>query len=287
VITRFAPAKINLNLHVGPPQADGRHPLDSLVVFAKDIGDTLHVTPSDGFALAITGPFAESLQAESDNLVLRAGRLLADHAGIKPLAHMVLEKHLPIASGIGGGSSDAAAALHGLNALWAIGASYQDLVALGAQLGADVPACVNGQPLRMTGTGESLASAPLLPALPALLVNPGFACPTGRVYQTYDGLGASPLIEPRDLPDAQGLEQAFALLSGLSNDLEAAAISCVPEIGALLERLGLLPGVRLVRMSGSGATCFALFDSLDHAFAAKALLTGEPRYWAQAGVLNG
>jgi 4-diphosphocytidyl-2-C-methyl-D-erythritol kinase len=265
----FAPAKLNLTLRVGPPQVDGRHPLDSLVCFTKRLGDYLSVGTSADLELEISGPFGEGLSAGKDNLVCRAAKILADAGGIPAKASIRLIKNLPIASGIGGGSADAAAAMHALNEFWELYLPLPDLLALGAQLGADVPACLTGQSVHMTGTGETLSPVGPLAAMGVVLVNPGLACPTGPVYRAYDDLGAGPDLVIQPVPDVSDRESLLAYLLEVPNDLERAAISLVPEIGEAMEHLAASPNVRFVRMSGSGASCFALYDDEPSAEAGK------------------
>jgi 4-diphosphocytidyl-2-C-methyl-D-erythritol kinase len=261
-ITVFAPAKINLTLGVGGAQLDGRHPLDSLVAFTRTIGDKLTLEPDHELSLTIDGPFSDGLSSDNDNLVLRAAHLLADQFGAKQGVHIRLTKSLPIASGIGGGSADAAAALIGLNSLWGGGLSLKHLQDLAAKLGADVPACVSGQPLRMTGTGETTQNIGSLPSLGIVLVNPLVPCPTGPVYRRFDEMGhARPLLQQL-LPALTKPADLLAYLHQTPNDLEPAAQSLVPEIGTTLAAIASSPGVLLTRMSGSGATCFGLYESL-------------------------
>lgn len=267
-----APAKINLSLRVGSPQLDGRHPLDSLVCFTCTIGDTLHLEAADTVSLTIEGPFAPGLSVEATNLVVRAARLLAEQTGVSKGAAITLTKALPVASGIGGGSADAAAALIGLNQLWGTGASPDQLQSWSGALGADVPACVLGQNLRMTGTGETIAKIGQLPRLGILLVNPLVACPTGAVFQKYDVFGTFCQIDPTPLPDLNTQISLLNYLSATPNDLEASACALVPEISAVLSVLTETPHVLMARMSGSGATCFGLYPTLADAGAAAAYL---------------
>ena len=281
----FAPAKLNLTLRVGPPQADGRHPLDSLVCFTKRLGDYLSVATAAELELEISGKFGEGLSAGKDNLIFRAAQILADAGGIPAKANIRLIKNLPIASGIGGGSADAAAAMHALNNFWGLNLPLPDLLALGAQLGADVPACLTGQSVHMTGTGETLSPAGPLAAMGVVLVNPGVPCPTGPVYRAYDDLGAGPELVIQPVPDVSDRESLLAYLREVPNDLERAAIRLVPEIGEAMELLAASPKVRLVRMSGSGATCFALYDDEPAAEAGKNfVLTGLANrgFWVEA-----
>ena len=289
----FAPAKINLSLRVGPPQSDGRHPLDSLVGFTCSSGDQLSFEAGDGLHLIVNGPFCAGLSAQDDNLVLRAARLLRDHSGSPLGATITLTKHLPIASGIGGGSADAAAALIGLNQLWNCGATRTQLQALGARLGADVPACVLGQALRqalrMTGTGETICAVPALPQMGIVMVNPLIDCPTGSVYHCYDRLGYFSDERLTTLPNLSTIGELLAYLRETPNDLEAAAITEVPEITNVLAAICATPDVLLTRMSGSGATCFGLYQNLaiaqQAAVAIKNALASHP-VWVEADEIN-
>ncbi|MBL8531524.1 MAG: 4-(cytidine 5'-diphospho)-2-C-methyl-D-erythritol kinase, partial [Hyphomonadaceae bacterium] len=176
----FAPAKINLTLQVGPPGGDGMHPLQSVVAFA-DVGDWVEVAPSEGLTLAMDGPFAPMLTQDEDNLVLRAARLLAAEGQVRAGAALRLSKHLPVASGIGGGSSDAAAALKALNQLWALDLDVAALAQLGRRLGADVPVCLGARSAWMTGAGEQVAAL-ALPEMDVVLVNPLRPAPTAQVF---------------------------------------------------------------------------------------------------------
>jgi 4-diphosphocytidyl-2-C-methyl-D-erythritol kinase len=260
-----APAKINLSLRVGSPQSDGRHPLDSLVCFTRTCGDTLAIAPADAMSLTIEGPFAQGLSDDETNLVLRAARLLSQKTGVSKGAAITLTKALPVASGIGGGSADAAAALIGLNQLWGTGASADQLQSWSSALGADVPACVLGQNLRMTGTGETIAKLRPLPRLGILLVNPLVACPTGSVFQKYDEFGTFCQIDLAPLPDLNSPSSLLRYLRATPNDLEAPACALVPEISGVLCALNETPHVLMARMSGSGATCFGLYPTLEDA----------------------
>ena len=285
----FAPAKVNLTLRVGPPGPDGRHPLDSLVVFTRTCGDSLQLEDSHELSLNIDGPFADALTAGEDNLIVRAAQILRDHAGINKGAKIVLTKALPIASGIGGGSADAAAALIGLNQLWGINASRQTLQDLGAALGADVPACVVGQALRMTGTGETIEAIPPLPALGIVLVNPLVPCPTGSVYDQYDRLGSFADTDMPPLPLIGSVASLCDYVRATPNDLEVAAIAFVPLIGEVLAAIAATPNALLTRMSGSGATCFGLYASYEEAVVAarwiKNSLASFP-IWVEADEIN-
>ncbi len=269
----FAPAKVNLYLHVTGKRADGYHLLDSLAVFPA-VGDVLRALPAEALSLTVTGPFAGTLQAEPGNLVLRAARAL-DAYGV---AALELEKNLPIASGIGGGSADAAAALRLLAGLWGL---KPDLQALALSLGADVPVCLAAAPARMGGIGEVLSPAPALPPFGILLVNPGVAVPTPAVFKARQGGFSPPAALPAAWPDATLMARDLARCT---NDLEAPAISIQPVIGEVLAHLGRLPGALLAPMSGSGATCFALFGSADEAAAAIQAIS-RPGWWCWGGGL--
>lgn len=266
-----APAKLNLDLLVTGRRADGYHLLDSLVVFL-DLGDTLAVEPGPALELAVTGPMAAGLDAGPGNLVLRAARALAERAGVVAGARLTLEKHLPVAAGIGGGSADAAAALRLLDRFWGTGLPPADLAALAGPLGADVPVCLAGRPARMLGVGDRLEPVPGLPALDLVLANPRRPLATAAVFQALELA-----------PGAARPPGAARDLAGSRNDLEAPARRLMPEIGALLAALAAEPGCGLARMSGSGPTCFGLFPDAAAARAAAARLAGRhPGWWLAA-----
>jgi 4-diphosphocytidyl-2-C-methyl-D-erythritol kinase len=280
-----ARAKINLYLHVVGRRDDGYHLLDSLVVFA-DLGDELKAVPAaaGALSLAIEGPFAAGLSAGEDNLVLRAARALADALRERGLAaggaRLTLAKNLPVASGIGGGSADAAATLIALARLWQVPEGTVDLAAIGLSLGADLPVCLAGGPRFVGGIGERLDPVPALPTAALLLVNPGVAVSTPIVFKARQGAFSAPARWSDALPDAAALA---ARLARCRNDLEAPARAVAPVIGDVLMALERLPGALLTRMSGSGATCFALFADLDHAEMAVARLRRErPGWWVAA-----
>ena len=274
-----APAKINLALHVRRRRADGYHDLESVFAFTA-FGDTLTARPAAGFSLAVQGPMAGALagEADEDNLVLRAARALADAAGIAAGAALVLEKRIPVQAGLGGGSADAAAALRVLCRLWGVNPAAVDLPAIAARLGADVPACLVSRTLRAEGRGERLAAvaAAELAGLPVLLVNPGVAVPTGPVFAAWD----------RQDRGALGEDVSLAALAAARNDLAEPAVRLAPAIGEVLDSLAMQPGTRLARMSGSGATCFAVFDTaLACRAAATAVEAAHPHWWVQATAL--
>jgi len=275
-----APAKINLALHVTGRRADGYHELDSLVVFTA-LGDRLAASPADNLSLAIEGPMAAGL-AVGTNLVLKAAEALGSHARPpRSGARLVLQKLLPVASGIGGGSADAAAALRLLAKLWRLDTSIETLAEIGAGLGADVPVCVYSQPARMTGIGERIAPLKSLPELPLVLVNPGEAVSTPEVFarlQNRENPGLPPLPALFSSP----LEVA-RYLRDCRNDLQAPARAVVPVIGEVVAALAGMPGCLFARMSGSGATCFGLFpDDETAAAAARALREQRSRWWVVA-----
>lgn len=259
-LSAFAPAKVNLFLHVGGPDAEGYHPISSLMVFA-DVGDQLMIQPSDAPAFETTGPFGASIPAGDDNLVLRAARAFhAKLGGPVPPYRLILDKRLPIAAGLGGGSSDAGATLKLLRDALAPRFTDDDLEPLAASLGADGAACFRATALMAEGRGEVLSPAPTLPPLHAVLVNPGVPSPTGAVYRAYDAAvhpdGAARPFVPSELETAE--EAAAWLGVATRNDLEAPAVALQPLIGEALDVLRDQPESLLVRMSGSGATCFAL-----------------------------
>lgn len=281
----LAPAKVNLFLHVGPVDADGYHPLASLVAFA-DVGDRVSVIPADRLSLTVTGPFAGGLDGEGDNLILRAVRALAQAAGVsEPGLAFTLDKRLPIAAGLGGGSSDAGAALK--LARDALGLSLDDdaLAQVAATVGADGPMCLHARPAWAEGRGDVLTFAPALPPLPAVLVNPGAPSPTGSVYRAYDAGPPATADRPAP-PPSWDLPAVLGWLADQRNDLQAPAVALEPAIGEALNEAAQLPGVRLARMSGSGATVFALFDTADMATqAASALSRQRPDWWVKATIL--
>ncbi len=278
----FAPAKINLYLHITGRQGDGYHRLDSVAVFPA-IGDRVTAHPAPALSLEITGPFAGDLGAGADNLVLAAARALSvseagGSDGRARGAALRLEKNLPVASGIGGGSADAAATLRLLARVWA--SERADLPAIAARLGADVPVCLGARAARMSGIGTDLAPAPYLPEAGIVLANPGIALPTREVFAARAGAFSAAPALPAGWGDAAAMA---ADLAALGNDLEAPAIALRPQVGTVLAALRTLPGALLARMSGSGATCFALFATAAAALAAARHLPRE--WWVRAGGL--
>ena len=280
----LAPAKVNLYLHVTGRRSDGYHLLDSLVAFA-DIGDRLVASPAEALSLTLAGPESGALaDLGEDNLVLRAGRWLAGRAGVGAGAALHLDKHLPVASGIGGGSSDAAAALRVLAKLWRCPLAAPDIAA-SAELGADLPACLAARPVWVGGVGERLEPAVGVPPFGIVLANPRRPLPTASVFRGRGGAFGEPArFEPLPRDPAA----VVAALNRRGNDLTEAAIALVPEIAAVLDRLAGLSGALLARMSGSGASCFALFaDRAAAVEAGRALRAAEPGWWSAAGALLG
>lgn len=261
-----APAKLNLALHVRGKRADGRHDLDTIFAFCTD-GDWLHAEPAAALSLTIEGPFAAGLDVGGDNLVLRAAQALADAVGVTAGAALTLDKRLPVASGIGGGSADAGAALRLLTRLWSIDPSHAAEVA--PSLGSDVPACLLSIASRGTGAGDELKPFELAESgAPVLLVNPLRPLSTAAVFSAWSG--------------ADGGE--IARWQEGRNDLEAPARALVPEIGEVLDWLGAQAGAQYPRMSGSGATCFALFE--DETTRDVAAMACPPEYWHLASFLR-
>jgi len=280
-LSDLAPAKINLTLRIVGRRADGYHELESLVVFA-DLADRLTLIPGPETSLEVTGPFAAACGATDDNLVLKAVRKFS--AGVSGLkaGRFRLEKNLPVAAGIGGGSSDAAAALRLLARANGIALDYPRLAEAAVAVGADVPVCVEPRARIMRGMGEIL-SAPLgLPALPALLVNPRVPTETRKVFAAFAGMHGN--NEPLGAPPRDNL---LGYLQAHGNDLTVAAIACVPVIGEVLDVIAALPGAQLARMSGSGSTCFALFGSAEAANnAVERLRLAQPSWWIASATLR-
>lgn len=273
-----APAKLNLYLHVTGRRDDGYHLLDSLVVFA-DATDRIDALPADAVSLDYTGPFVDSLPAPEDNLVFRAATELASMFGIDAGAHLTLTKNLPVASGIGGGSTDAAAALRALIRLWQLPPDDARISRLALSLGADVPVCLMARPAVMRGIGEDLRLLGTFPELPLVLVNPGVQVSTPAVFKARNG-DFSPSV---DWPDATTeAADVIATLSETGNDLEAPAKSLAPAVADVVAALETQTGVKLARMSGSGATCFGVFASMDAAeAAAEAISVKKPDWWVR------
>ena len=289
----FAPAKINLFLHVGAKRDDGYHALQSLVVFTE-VGDELSLAPANDMTLSVSGPFASSLPVGADNLVLKAARALAQRVSVTDGARIALTKNLPIASGIGGGSADAAAALRGLRPLWGLSHPGDDVVwghwvpfanresdfLAALDVGSDVPVCLLSAPAWMEGRGEKVWSLDDLPETSLVLVNPGMPVGTAEVFRLLERrTGIAEMI-----PSGWGnsAHDLVAYLSNATNDLEAPACSACPVISEVLDAIGRT-GAMLRRMSGSGATCFGIFEDANAAAAAAdALSARHPEWWVRA-----
>lgn len=278
-VVRPAPAKINLALHVTGRRADGFHMLETLVVFT-DFGDRITVCAAGRDDFSVDGPFAAAVPADDGNLVIRAREALRGaYAGRCGPVRIQLEKTLPAASGVGGGSSDAAATLKALAALWELPAGPRELAEIAAPLGADLPMCIHARPLMARGIGEIVEPVDAMPALPMVLVNPGAAVATPDVFRRL-GKRDNPPLPP--LPDRLGARELTAWLRACRNDLEAPALDIAPAIADALASLGEA-GARLARMSGSGATCFGLFGSdAEAGRAAAAIGKGRPGWFVVA-----
>lgn len=281
MFVEIARAKVNLALHITGRRPDGYHDLDTLVAF-PEVGDRLSVTPADDFSLEVDGPFAAAVPTDDTNLVLRAARLLAETAGLSGRgARFRLTKALPVASGIGGGSADAAAALRLLNRLWGLALDLPALAALSRPLGADLPICVLSTPARATGIGHEIEPLPALPAVAFLLVNPGVPVATPDVFRALERRDNAPL--PAGAAAWRDARDLAEWLAATRNDLEPAAQRVAPVIGEVVAGLAAAPGALLVRLSGSGATAFALFATADEAAAAATRLARtRPSWWIKA-----
>lgn len=301
-----APAKINLFLHVVGRRPDGYHLLESLVAFTE-VGDTLEFWPQDAVSLETVGPFADALALEDmatggiaagalhdqphglENLILKAARRLAQLTGSHAGAHIRLTKNLPVAAGIGGGSADAAAALTGLARLWGVSVPRKELMNVAEELGADVPVCLDGRPSLVTGIGEGLTPLGGLPALPIVLVNPRRPVSTGACFRAVAGGYSQPgAADPDSFADCCGDAGALnALLADRGNDLMAPAREVEPAVASVLDALAAAPGAILTRMSGSGATCFALFETAVAAdLASDRLSCRHSDWWVASTVLR-
>jgi 4-diphosphocytidyl-2-C-methyl-D-erythritol kinase len=277
----LAPAKVNLWLNVVGRRADGYHLLESLVAFT-DLADEIEASPSDRLELSVTGPFAPALAAEADNLVLKAARLLAGRAGLAPKVALRLTKHIPVAAGLGGGSADAAAALRTLVELWRVAMPVEELFDLAARLGADIPMCLANRAALASGIGEQLVPAPALPPCAILLVNPGTPLPTAEVFARRSAAFSRSLKLSRPWTDTRSFA---AILAERGNDLTDAAVALRPVIADVLAFLRATDDVLHVAMSGSGATCFALYETPDRASRAASHVPAA--WWRHAGALVG
>lgn len=289
-LTVFAPAKINLMLHVTGLREDGYHTLESLVAFA-DIGDKITIRPATDFSFTIEGQQAKGFSAKerdpspsSSNLAVRAAWLAAREFQKNLHVAITLHKDLPLASGIGGGTADAAAVLWGLIEFWGVPKPPDIARTLMRELGADLPVCFLCAPAWMDGIGEGLK--PLdLPEIPIVLVNPLVPCPTRDVFLHRERAYSKPCVNR--FPDDFSVLELLTFLRQSRNDLTESATEIVPEIGNTLNALERKTGCLLARMSGSGATCFGLFDTTDNAETACARIKGEnPDWWVRTGTLN-
>lgn len=277
--SRLAPAKVNLFLHVGPPGEDGYHPVVSLAAFA-DVGDRLTAARADVFLLETTGPFAVGVDG-GPNLIETALDALAAAVGQARLPiHVTLDKRLPVAGGLGGGSSDAAAALKLTRDVLGLDLDDAALARIAEPLGADMAMCLHARSVLAEGRGERLSPAPGLPPLPAVLVNPGAPSATGAVYGAYDAAPRAEAERPA-MPDAFASPAVLAAwLKTTRNDLEAPAVRLTPVIGAALDAAAAAPGALMARVTGSGATVFVLFETDEAARgAARTLAAAHPEWW--------
>lgn len=290
-ISAFAPAKINLNLHVTGRRADGYHLLDSLVAFA-DIGDEIEIVPAREFSFRVAGPFADkfgpqeiSSAPDSKNLAVRAALDMAGLTGKMPDFELNLVKNLPLGGGIGGGSADAAAVMRGLLAYWEIEESWPGLMETAVSLGADVPVCLMGKPAFMRGIGEQITPLTSFPEMPAVLVHPGKHCSTVEMFRRYREDFSSETLMPEGFKTPEDLAD---FLRETGNDLTRAACEIVPEIKTVIEALSAQKGSVLTRMSGSGSCCFGLFQSQVQAGGAAAKIqAAHPDYWVRPCRITG
>ena len=283
-----APAKINLTLHVVARRSDGYHALESLVVFTRS-GDTLTLTPGGALSLIVEGPTASAAGDIEDNLVIRSARALARRVDGLALGAFHLVKALPVAAGIGGGSSDAAAAMRLLARLNGLAPDDPRIMEAAAETGADIPVCVAARARMMRGIGDELGPIIALPPLPALIVNPGVPLETRAVFKRMDlpaGWRTTASAHPQ-LADGQGADAVFKALRRGRNDLEDPACVLAPVVSDVLAVLGAAPGCRLARMSGSGTTCFGLFtDCRTAARASKTIRRVHPGWWLKTTMLG-
>ena len=276
-VSIHAPAKINLYLNVIGRRSDGYHELDSLVGFTAH-GDLIQAKLHEKLYFQINGPFGSSLQVNDDNLIVRAARALVKETNYAGGAHITLKKNLPVASGIGGGSADAAATLKALNLLWETRLVDEELAALGLKLGADIPVCLLSKAARMSGVGERVSRVEGLPPLGVLLINPGIPISTFKVFQMHRGNFSS----KTKLQPIGDTEVLYDFLAHQKNDLQDLAIQIAPGISEVLDILSAEPDCRLVRLSGSGATCFGLFDNETLAKeSGRSISRNYPNWWVQ------
>lgn len=279
-----APAKLNLFLHITGRRDDGYHLLESLVAFTA-FGDMLEFSPDHTFSLNVTGPFSDGLAAGDGNLVMKAAQALARHAGGGRGAAITLHKHIPVGAGLGGGSSDAAATLLGLARLWELPVSAPDLHSMASSLGSDVPVCLVPKAAAwVTGVGEQVTPVPFFSGVSVLLAGLRTPLLTRDVYLGFSGAFAAPVTPPAAL---RSLDALIRFITPLGNALEAPATALQPQIGGILAALRAAEGCLLARMSGSGSTCFALFQDVPAARqAAHGLRRAHPEWWVQESVLQ-
>lgn len=290
VLTVFAPAKVNLHLHITGRLDNGYHTLDSLIAFA-DAGDSIDIEPAQDFEFRVRGPYeklfnAKELDAspDSSNIAVQAAWTLARAAQKNLNVRITLTKNLPLASGLGGGSADAAAVIWGLCEWWNIPKGAHYLPGLMVKLGADVPVCFSCKPARVRGIGDILDPAPMIGETAIVLVNPGKHCSTAEVFAHYSGKYKEPMSMPASLENFSDL---VAFLKTRENDLQAPALEIAPEIAAALKSLESQKGCWFARMSGSGATCFGLFENEAQAQkAAKTIIAKNKKWWVKACWLN-
>ncbi|MBM3502889.1 MAG: 4-(cytidine 5'-diphospho)-2-C-methyl-D-erythritol kinase [Alphaproteobacteria bacterium] len=276
-LTLRAPAKVNLCLHVLGRRPDGYHELASLAVFAG-VSDEIELRPSDRWSIEVRGPFSRGVPATDANLVVRAARALATQLGVSDALAVVLTKNVPVAAGLGGGSSDAATTLRALPALWGRAVDSDRLRSLGAALGADIPFCLGDEVCVLGGAGDRLTPVLGWPALSTVLVNAGKPLETRAVFSAWQAPGSGPLSRPPT--DSAGI---WRFMGAVRNDLTAAAIGLDPTIAEVLAALDRTTGCRVARMSGSGGTCFALYGSEGEAAdAANELKSVHSSWWVRA-----
>jgi len=281
-VSLFAPAKINFYLHVTGKRDDGYHLLDSLMVFAG-VGDVIDARSADDLSLTIKGPFSSGLDADESNLVIKAAEALRKASGCQKGAALTLTKELPVASGIGGGSADAAAALKALSELWEISLPDDQMQEIALSLGADVPVCLSGRSSFVGGIGEDLSPPPPLPPCWLVLVNPGIAVSTPAVFKARSGGFSAPARFDESPEDAAHLAE---ILRERANDLEIPARTIAPAVDVAFLGLGASEDCLMARMSGSGATCFGLFETEEKAQSAAAKISeAKPDWWVAAAPL--
>jgi 4-diphosphocytidyl-2-C-methyl-D-erythritol kinase len=286
-LVEAAPAKVNLTLRVLGRRSDGYHEIESLVAFAS-VGDRLSFTPGGELGLSVSGPTATQAGDNADNLVLKVARALAARSPGITLGAFQLEKHLPVAAGVGGGSADAAAALRLIARANSLAPDAPRFYEAARATGADVPACLDPRSRMMRGIGELLSEPLSLPPLPAVLVNPGAAVPTKAVFAAWKPAGAPPPLDQAALVKITERKDLLRFLAAQDNDLQEPAIKIAPVIAEVLAALDFLPGCELARMSGSGSTCFALFKTAAEAtIAAETLHARYPQWWVRPSALGG